>query len=109
MAEIDFECPECQQIVRLAWRITSMGGDKKTFTCQQCNQFFVFEYNLWMQVNRPKYRDKEWLRQKYWDERLSMDAIGKECGVTAMTIRDWLIKHDIERRLKGGKVREHRP
>lgn len=36
------------------------------------------------------YRDKEWLRSKYWDEGLSQAEIGAICGVTKNCIRRWV-------------------
>ena len=45
-----------------------------------------------------KYHDEEWLRREYVDKRRSTPDIGKECGVTATTISDWLKRHGIKTR-----------
>ena len=44
-----------------------------------------------------------WMRTKYIDEELSMQEIGDICGVSAMTIRDWLLRHNIQTRGRGQK------
>jgi len=49
-------------------------------------------------MGKPKYRDEEWLREKYWDEELSTNEIADLCGVTNVTISNWMSKHGIEKR-----------
>ena len=44
------------------------------------------------------YRNKEWLKKKYIEEKLSTTGIAKLCEVSSTTIRDWLIKYNIPRR-----------
>jgi len=41
------------------------------------------------------------MKAKYIDEELSMQEIADICGVSAMTIRDWLLRHNIETRGRG--------
>ena len=45
-----------------------------------------------------KYKDKNWLYQKYVVEKLSMKDTGKLCGVNDCTILNWLKKSNIPRR-----------
>ena len=45
-----------------------------------------------------QYKDKEWLYNKYINEKLSTGQIGNICGVDISTIRDWLVKYNIPRR-----------
>lgn len=45
-----------------------------------------------------KYHNKDWLKKKYNDERLSTIKIAELCDVTPSTIQYWLDKYDIERR-----------
>ena len=47
------------------------------------------------------YKNKEWLKQRYIDEKLSTFQIDKLCGVTPPAIRYWLVKYDIPRRSIG--------
>lgn len=44
------------------------------------------------------YQNEDWLREKYWDERLSSGEIAKLCDTTPSTIARWLRKLEIERR-----------
>lgn len=44
------------------------------------------------------YQDETWLREKYWDKYMTTDEMGKEAGVTDVTIRDWMERRGIERR-----------
>lgn len=46
------------------------------------------------------YKNKDWLYQKYWVERLNMPAICKECGIHFKTLYYWMDKYGIERRNK---------
>lgn len=45
-----------------------------------------------------RYKNKDWLRKKYWDEELTVDEIGEECGVSGQTINYWRDKHGIDAR-----------
>lgn len=47
------------------------------------------------------YKDKEWLTMSYITKRMTMGEIGEVCGVTAATINQWLIKHQIPTRNRG--------
>jgi predicted DNA-binding protein YlxM (UPF0122 family) len=50
-------------------------------------------------VSEPeKYRDKEWLCEKYHGEKLSTTEIGELCNCHKQTIKLWLEKHDIQKR-----------
>ena len=44
------------------------------------------------------YKNKEWLRSKYWDEELSLYKIGKFCKVDHRKIWYWMKKFNIHRR-----------
>jgi len=54
-----------------------------------------------MSENKP-YRDKEWLREKYYGENMTLREMADlaDCGQT--TIITWMDKHNIERRDFGG-------
>jgi hypothetical protein len=47
-----------------------------------------------------KYKDEDWLRSKYLDEKLSTREIAELADCTAPTIQDWLDRHEIEKRSK---------
>jgi len=44
------------------------------------------------------FQSRDWLYNKYWNEKLSTCQIAKICKVTHETIRKWLIKFNISRR-----------
>jgi len=46
----------------------------------------------------PLYRDEDWLRSRYWNDGLKMEAIGEDCGVSKQTIHRWMKKLNISRR-----------
>jgi hypothetical protein len=43
-----------------------------------------------------KYKDPEWLREKYWEEDMTMAEMGEELGENSGTICYWMQKHDIQ-------------
>lgn len=47
------------------------------------------------------YRDPHWLKTMYLEEGHSMAKLADICGVTPMTIQNWLGKHGIETRRRG--------
>lgn len=44
-----------------------------------------------------KYKDKEWLREQYWEEDHTLKEIGKKCNVCSSTIANWMEKYSIKR------------
>ena len=52
-------------------------------------------------VSHRPYRKKEWLNTYYHDKELTLQQIGDMCGVSPMTINQWLVKHGIESRPRG--------
>ena len=47
------------------------------------------------------YRNEEWLTAVYHGEGLTLKQIGDACGVSPMTINQWLVKHGITSRPRG--------
>lgn len=39
------------------------------------------------------YHDEEWLREKYHDDELTQKEIGELCGVSDVTISNWMDRH----------------
>jgi len=101
MSEVQFKCESCNGLVRVVFPLVELGGTKKTVSCSKCNQIYVLEMNLWMELSKPKYKDPQWLNKMYSVEGKSMNDIAKICGVSAMTIRKWLIKFEIPTRSVG--------
>jgi len=51
---------------------------------------------------KPSYRDEEWLRQRYIEDKLSTYEIAGIAGVTQSTIWKWLCRFRIPRRGRNG-------
>lgn len=43
------------------------------------------------------YKSKAWLKKRYVDDGKTIQAIAAECGVTHVTIYNWLVRHDLIR------------
>lgn len=52
----------------------------------------------------PIYRDPEWLREKYWEEEMSLNEMAEEAGCAYNAVWRWMDKHDIERRTNANHV-----
>lgn len=53
-------------------------------------------------ASRPKsYRDRTWLIEKYHRADLTLKQIADMCGVSPMTINQWLVRHNIQSRPRG--------
>jgi hypothetical protein len=50
------------------------------------------------------YQNKEWLKKKYWDEKLSTGQIGEICKMSDTAIWHWLKKYNIPTRSRGNGV-----
>lgn len=49
------------------------------------------------------YREADWLKSRYWEDELTQQEIGDECGVHVRTVRKWMNRHDIETRKPEGE------
>ena len=47
------------------------------------------------------YRQESWLRKEYINKGQTLQQIGNRCGVSPMTINQWIVKHGIESRPRG--------
>ena len=52
-------------------------------------------------IEGKPYRDREWLVKMYHTEEKTLQQIGDLCGVSPMTINQWLRKHNIPSRSRG--------
>jgi len=50
------------------------------------------------------YRNHSWLNENYWGKGLTLKQIGDLCGVSPMTINQWLRKLDIPSRPRGRRI-----
>ena len=79
------------------------GKNSSTRLCRECGNEIVIDIVVRSVTLKKLYKDEVWLRDKYENEKLSMQKIGSICGVTSITIRDWLIRHGIDTRSPGEK------
>jgi hypothetical protein len=47
------------------------------------------------------YKDREWLRKRYYDDGLEQNEIAAQAGVSSHTIRSWIRKHKLQKPLGG--------
>ncbi|WP_336038225.1 NUMOD3 domain-containing DNA-binding protein [Halobacterium yunchengense] len=52
---------------------------------------------------RRRYRDADWLRDRYHGDGRTQAEIADECGVSPRCIREWMARHDIETRAVEGE------
>ena len=100
---IDTNCPSCTNPLTIRIDVLGPGWDRKTYTCSKCLEKIVFEYKLSMERGKRLYVKSDWMRAQYIDEGKTMQEIADICGCSAMTIRDWLLKHNIATRNRGEK------
>ncbi len=55
------------------------------------------------------YRDEKWLRNAYLTKNLTMSSIAAACGVSPMTIQNWLDRYGIPTRPRGRTVSSVHP
>lgn len=46
------------------------------------------------------YKDSNWLKEQYWGNDLTMDNMGELCGVSRVTIKNWMVRYNIPIRPK---------
>ena len=59
--------------------------------------------------NALDYRDEIWLRNAYLTKSLTMSSIAASCGVSPMTIQNWLDRYGIPTRPRGRTVSSSHP
>ena len=109
MSILNGRCPSCEHPFELALIELKVGGEKKTRLCEKCDQYIRFEYKLHMASTSKSsrlYVKEDWMRKKYLEEKKTMQEIANICGVSSMTIRNWLVNHNIETRDRGHQKRD---
>ena len=72
-----------------------------TYACPHCNRHYSVTLVMYESQPIGVYKDPIWLEEQYILEGKTMDEIAQECNVTAMTINNWLVKHNIPTRERG--------
>ena len=103
VTSIELVCPGCEGEVLYNPTAPLEGSNEKTISCRNCGSYVAFEYSIRVVEDRPMYRERDWLYEQYVIKKKSMAAVGKMCGVSAMTIRGWIQNHGIQARSRGQK------
>ncbi len=72
-----------------------------TYVCPECNKHYGISVMVYAKLPEGMFKDKLWLEEAYCIEGKTMEEIATECGVTAMTINNWLKRHNIPTRDRG--------
>lgn len=98
-------CPSCGTHVSFDKQLEiPMSESRLVQSCPNCQAdvFLIAKYGL--QPNEPLYQEAEWLFNAYVTNSRTLADIGKECGVSSMTIQYWLRNHNIKARSRGRKA-----
>mgnify|MGYP003120308310 FL=1 len=102
-----YKCTHCGQMSDLDGTMKNITKVIDTLTtvveCEHCGRGTVLALTIQKPPNQD-YRDKDWLQAHYTVNCRSMAEIGEMCGVTPMTIYQWLKRHGIETRKRGRKA-----
>ena len=101
MPIITFSCVACGNGMRANIDSINQGKNIDSYTCAQCRKVNLLEFSLTLKTINKSYKDRKWLFQKYDQERLTQQQVADICGVSPMTIGDWLKKHEIDIRPRG--------
>lgn len=71
--------------------------------CSACRHTSMIRMSVHPPPN-DKYRDKAWLYEQYENKGHTMSEIAGQCGVSAMTIYQWLKRHGIATRGRGQRI-----
>ena len=74
-------------------------GERQTLTVNGKTRWILLTSGQ-AELNKP-YRSKEWLIEAYHSKEMTLAEIADLCGVSAMTINQWLRKHQIPSRPRG--------
>ena len=74
---------------------------RTTHECPECSALLAVYITSGMADPEHAYKDKKWLTKAYVKEGRTMSDIATSCGVTAMTIHNWLRRFNIETRRRG--------
>jgi len=88
------------------WGMASVLSDSQlSVECGGCDSLHLITVSV--KTLNDDFRDKNWLTNAYVTNRFTMAQIARMCGVTPMTIQNWLRRHDIPTRGRGrGKSAE---
>jgi len=89
-------CPECNELIE-----QDVEGYGLHLLVCECGNEMTLNLNRIIRRKLADYKDRDWLLKHYVEDEKSMAAIASMCAVSPMTIHNWLITHDIEKRPRG--------
>lgn len=105
---ITWKCEKCNRENRTTdpWSIASVLTDTQmSVECSRCESPHLITVTV--KTLNDDFRDEQWLTNAYVTNKYTMAQIARMCGVTPMTIQNWLRRHDIPTRGRGrGKSAE---
>lgn len=100
---MNYECPNCgtKNENALTDGLIVYAGNPVTHTlvCNSCGSESKIKVAL--TNSSENYRDEAWLREMYSVKENSMASIAETCGVSPMTIFQWLKRFEITTRRRG--------
>ncbi len=97
-----YKCKNCEETTN--WVLDGQAvEEKRDFTahCGACGHTNIIRVSVHPPPN-DRYKDEEWLREEYRSK--TMSDIADQCGVSAMTIYQWLKRHNIATRKRGKRL-----
>ena len=104
MVLITLLCPVCENDTRINLPSLGSGSTSRTYSCEVCKKTIIVEFGVKAAPGSNIHKNPDWLQQKYIQEDKTMQEIADICGVTPMTIRDWLKKSEIPIRSRGARI-----
>lgn len=99
---ITWKCQECKTENKATdpWGLASVLSDSQISTeCTECGSLHLITVSV--KTLNDNFRTKKWLTNAYTTKGYTMAQIARMCGVTPMTIQNWLRRHDIPTRGRG--------
>ncbi len=99
---ITWKCEKCNRENRTTdpWSIASVLIDTQMSTeCSRCKSLHLITVSV--KTLNDDFRNGEWLTTAYVTNGYTMAQIARMCGVTPMTIQNWLRRHSIPTRGRG--------
>ena len=99
---ITWKCEKCNRENRTTdpWSIASVLIDTQMSTeCSRCKSLHLITVSV--KTLNDDFRNGEWLTTAYVTNGYTMAQIARMCGVTPMTIQNWLRRHNIPTRGRG--------
>jgi endogenous inhibitor of DNA gyrase (YacG/DUF329 family) len=97
-------CPRCGSHVSFDKQLEIPYEESRIVrTCEDCQTDVFFIAKFGEQPTECLYQDASWLFNAYAVDGRTLADIGKQFGVSSMTIQYWLQKHNIPARKRGRK------